>query len=246
MIRARGRVISAGPDSIRVALPEWPGHRPGQFAMLLPNPDARTRDPLLPRPMAVFRGGPDALEFRFNVVGAGTALLSRMREGEALGVLGPLGNGFAIPERAATLIGGGTGIASLYELAREAPRGTRVLLGGRNQRALLALDDFRELPVEVEFATEDVSLGHAGLVTDLLKPEPDSWVLACGPTPMMRRAAELAAAAGARCRVSLESMMACGFGICLGCAVPYDTGFRYTCTHGPVFDAARLDWDRLP
>ena len=214
--------------------------------MLLPDPDGRTRDPLLPRPMAVFRGGPDALEFRFKVVGPGTALLSKLREGEALGVLGPLGNGFSIPDRAATLVGGGTGIASLYELAREAPAGTRVLLGGRSRRELLALEEFRALPVEVEFSTDDGSLGHTGLVTDLLQPEPDSWVLACGPTPMMRRAAEIAAAAGARCRVSLENTMACGFGICLGCAVPLDCGFRYVCTHGPVFDAARLDWDGLP
>ena len=214
--------------------------------MLLPDPDGPTRDPLLPRPMAVFRGGPDALEFRFKVVGPGTALLSKLREGEALGVLGPLGNGFSIPDRAATLVGGGTGIASLYELAREAPAGTRVLLGGRSRRELLALEEFRALPVEVEFSTDDGSLGHTGLVTDLLQPEPDSWVLACGPTPMMRRAAEIAAAAGARCRVSLENTMACGFGICLGCAVPLDCGFRYVCTHGPVFDAARLDWDGLP
>ena len=128
--------------------------------MLLPDPDGPTRDPLLPRPMAVFRGGPDALEFRFKVVGPGTALLSELREGEALGVLGPLGNGFSIPDRAATLVGGGTGIASLYELAREAPAGTRVLLGGRSRRELLALEEFRALPVEVEFSTDDGSLGH--------------------------------------------------------------------------------------
>ena len=246
MICARGRVLSAGPDLLRVELPEWPGHRPGQFAMLLPDPDVRARDPLLPRPMAVFRGGADALEFRFKVVGRGTALLSELRAGEAVGVLGPLGNGFSVPEGPATLVGGGTGIASLYELAREAPAGTRVLLGGRSRRELLALEAFRALPVELVFATDDGSLGHAGLVTDLLMPEPGSWVLACGPTPMMRRAAEIAAAAGARCRASLENTMACGFGICLGCAVSCDTGFRYVCTHGPVFDAARLDWDALP
>ena len=96
----------------------------------------------------------------------------------------------------------------------------------------------------------DGSLGREGRGTDLLedvlaKDEPFR-VYCCGPTPMMRRAAEIAAAAGARCRVSLENTMACGFGICLGCAVPLDCGFRYVCTHGPVFDAARLDWDGLP
>lgn len=246
MIRARARVLSAGPDSLRVRLPEWPGHRPGQFAMLLLDPDARRRDPLLARPMALFRGDADALEFRFRVVGRGTMLLSELRKGTSLGVLGPLGNGFSPIEAPAILVGGGTGIASLYELAREAPAGTRVLLGARSRNELLALEEFRSLPIELETATDDGSLGHTGLVTDLLKPESGAEVIACGPTPMMRRAAEVAAAAGARCRVSLENTMACGFGICLGCAVPADSGFRYVCTHGPVFDAETLDWARLP
>jgi dihydroorotate dehydrogenase electron transfer subunit len=63
---------------------------------------------------------------------------------------------------------------------------------------------------------------------------------------MLRRAAELAAAGGARCLVSLEANMACGFGICLGCAVPTLDRFRYVCTHGPVFEAETLDWGGLP
>jgi dihydroorotate dehydrogenase electron transfer subunit len=63
---------------------------------------------------------------------------------------------------------------------------------------------------------------------------------------MMRRCAELARDAGARCSVSLEAHMACGFGVCLGCAVPTPDRFRYVCTHGPVFDAAALDWAGIP
>jgi NAD(P)H-flavin reductase len=63
---------------------------------------------------------------------------------------------------------------------------------------------------------------------------------------MLRRCAEIAAAAGARCLASLEAHMACGYGVCLGCAVPTKGRFRYVCTHGPVFDAADLVWESIP
>jgi dihydroorotate dehydrogenase electron transfer subunit len=120
-----------------------------------------------------------------------------------------------------------------------------VLLGGATREEVLGLEDFEALGVELHLATEDGSRGHKGLVTDLLQPEPDRTVIACGPTPMMRVAAELARKAGTRCFVSLESPMACGFGICLGCAVPTRAGFRYVCSDGPVFDAEELEWGEL-
>ncbi len=87
-------------------------------------------------------------------------------------------------------------------------------------------------------------------MTDLLEGElADTQrprVYACGPTPMMRRTAEIAAKAGAPCRVSLENPMACGFGVCLGCAAPLrDGGFALVCRDGPVFDAADIDWQGL-
>jgi dihydroorotate dehydrogenase electron transfer subunit len=180
------------------------------------------------------------------VVGRGTALLSRLSPGEPLGVLGPLGNGFSSPVGRPVLIGGGTGIASLYEFAVLCGRRARVLLGGRTREDILGLEAFLALDLDVEVATEDGSLGRAGRVTELLAPEPgDEW-FACGPTAMMRVVAERASAAGLPCRVSLESQMACGIGICLGCAVPTHDGFRYVCTHGPVFDAERLVWAGLP
>ena len=244
MIRALARVVGADAHGVVADVPGWPGHRAGQFAMLGLDPDGVRPDPLLPRPMAVFRSKGERLEFRFDVVGRGTRILAELRAGEPIGVVGPLGNGFPEPLGRPVLVGGGTGIASLYELAGAAR--ARVLLGGRTREAILGLADFEALGAPLEVTTEDGSLGHAGRVTDLLKPEPGDELFACGPTSMMRRAAEIAEAAGVRCWVSLESQMACGFGVCLGCAVPAGDRYRYVCTDGPVFDAARLDWDGVP
>lgn len=245
MVRAIGRVRSADAHAIVVEVPDWPAHRPGQFAMLALDPHGVRLDPLLPRPMAVFRRDGDRLEFRYHVVGRGTSLLSRLGPGAELGVLGPLGNGFADPVGRPVLVGGGTGTASLYELAQRV-EGSVVLLGGRDADSILGLAEFRALGVRLEVATEDGSLGRRGRVTDLLEPAPGDEIFACGPTAMMQAVHESARAAGVPCRVSLESHMACGFGICLGCAVPTQQGFRYVCTHGPVFDADELDWKGLP
>jgi dihydroorotate dehydrogenase electron transfer subunit len=245
LIRAVARVESADAQSVIVQVPDWPAHRPGQFAMLSLDPHGLRLDPLLPRPMAVFRREGASVEFRFHVVGRGTALLAGLPPGAEIGVLGPLGNGFAEPVGRPLLVGGGTGTASLYELAQRGS-GTRMLLGGRSADSILGLAEFQELDVELQVATEDGSAGRRGLVTDLLDAQPGDEIFACGPTAMMRAVYEHARIAGVPCRVSLESRMACGFGICLGCAVPTDGGFRYVCTHGPVFDAERLDWKGLP
>ncbi len=243
MRRSIATVVHADPSRLVLDVPDWPGHRPGQFAMLGLDPARRHRDPLLPRPMAVYRASAGKLEFRFKIVGRGTRLMAELALGGAVAVLGPLGNGFPPLAGPATLVGGGTGIASLYELARDAAMRPRVLLGGRTRSEILGLDDFAALPVDLEVATDDGSLGRRGVVTDLLAPRAGETVYACGPLAMMRRAHELAAAAGAHCQVSLENPMACGFGVCLGCAVKTPAGFRYVCTHGPVFDAATLGWE---
>jgi dihydroorotate dehydrogenase electron transfer subunit len=246
LIRAIGRVVASEPLGLRVDVPGWPGHRPGQFAMLALDPRGERLDPLLPRPMAVYRREGERLEFRFQPVGRGTRLLGTLPAGAEVGVVGPLGNGFPPAPDGAVLVGGGTGIASLYELAAAAPARTRVLLGGRSRDDILGLADFAALPVDLQLASEDGSAGRRGLVTELLRATRGGVVYACGPTPMMRRCAEVASAAGARCLVSLEAHMACGFGVCLGCAVPTNGRFRYVCTHGPVFDADAVDWARLP
>jgi dihydroorotate dehydrogenase electron transfer subunit len=217
-------------------------------------PAAPRWDPLLPRPMAVFRREGAALEVLYKVTGRGTALLAAARSGERVRVVGPLGRSFPLPApgRRALLVGGGTGIASLFDLAARAraARPVAVLLGARSAPDLMAEDAFRGLGVDLRVATEDGSAGRRGLVTELLAEalaEGPAHVYACGPTAMMRRAAELAGAAGAPCTASLENRMACGFGVCLGCAVPLrEGGYALVCRDGPVFGVEALRWDGLP
>jgi dihydroorotate dehydrogenase electron transfer subunit len=248
---------------LTLRVPGWRGSAPGQFAMLSPGAvgAAPRFDPLLPRPMAIYRtraagGGDGDVEVLYKVTGRGTALLAEARPGEHLRVVAPLGRGFPLPAPAesALLVGGGTGIASLHDLAaaaRAAGAGVRVLLGARTAGDLMGEDDFRALGVDLRVATEDGSAGARGLVTHLLEEalaEPgEGPVYACGPTPMMRAAAERSARAGRRCIVSLENHMACGFGVCLGCAVPGPgAAYALVCRDGPVFAAGDVGWERLP
>ncbi len=263
-IRAEAEVRSLADEGganrrLRLAVPAWPGFEPGQFVMLSPGArgSAPRRDPLLPRPMAVYRECDGAeIEILFKVHGRGTALLADARPGQTVGVVGPLGAPFPDPagHGPALLVAGGTGIASVYELARRlSERGvpTRVLLGARSAGDLMGEADFAALGAALEIATEDGSRGRRGLVTELLRDalgESDgASVYACGPTRMMEAAAGLATAAGGPCFVSLENPMACGFGVCLGCAAPLvGGGFALVCRDGPVLPAERVAWAGLP
>ncbi|MCZ6785512.1 MAG: dihydroorotate dehydrogenase electron transfer subunit [Proteobacteria bacterium] len=246
-----------GNHHLCLRVPDWPGSAPGQFVMLSAGARSAVErtDPLLPRPMAVYRQSGSVVEVLYKVTGRGTALLAQVRPGQRVRTVGPLGCAFLRPDAAkpAILVGGGTGIASLHELAAQCAEAIEVtvLLGARTAEELMARDDFAALPVELRIATDDGSEGHPGVVTELLEEMLAEGgapgVYACGPTPMMRRCAELARAAGARCQVSLENHMACGFGVCLGCAAPLaEGGFALVCTEGPVFDAARVAWETLP
>jgi dihydroorotate dehydrogenase electron transfer subunit len=250
---------------LTVRMDEWRGFAPGQFAMLSPGAlsQAQRSDPLLPRPMAIYRAAQDSdgarVEVLYKVAGRGTALLAEALPGQLIRFVGPLGRGFPAPEpgERALLVAGGTGIASVYELARllgAERRPVRVLLGARSADDLMGVADFEALGgagVELRVATEDGTTGSQGLVTALLeqsfREEGAARVYACGPTQMMRRCAEIAAAAGAGCVVSLENHMACGFGVCLGCAAPLAAGgFALVCRDGPMFDARAVAWERMP
>ena len=284
-IRAHARVIANRPDGhgfkLLLEVPNWPGAAPGQFLMLGAGAEASVprQDPLLPRPMAVYRdfapgqgpsgtgaepGAAARIEVLYRVTGRGTTLLSEAEPGQRIAVVGPLGQGFPIEAgpAQALLVGGGTGIASLYELARAlaaAGRAVTVLLGARGEKDLIGLADFESLGVELVCTTEDGSRGQQGLVTVPLvarleavaagaaKGAAGLAVYACGPTPMMRAAAALAEARGVRCFVSLENPMACGFGVCLGCAAPRrEGGFALVCRQGPVFESTEIAWEGLP
>ena len=271
-IRALARVVESRDEGganrrLLLEVPGWPGFAPGQFAMLSPGACQKTRrtDPLLPRPMAIYRsfesstpGESAGIEVLYRITGRGTALLSEVRSGDRIQLLGPLGCGFPLPEdgRRAILVAGGTGIASVFELAlrcaqKDVGSEVTVLFGARSSDDLMGFEDFAGLEgVDVQVATEDGSRGVKGLVTELLETaladRAPAQVYACGPTAMMRRAAEVARAHERPCMVSLENNMACGFGVCLGCAAPLaGGGFALVCREGPVFAADAVEWDGL-
>jgi dihydroorotate dehydrogenase electron transfer subunit len=228
---------------------------------------ARRTDPLLPRPMAVYRAdtaeGWSDVEILYKRVGRGTALLAEALPGQRVAIVGPLGKAFPPPRSGerVTIVAGGTGIASVYELAARLAdsHSVEVLFGARTASDLMAVDDFEALKVPLRVATEDGSAGVRGVVTDLLDSAlegptpgadlsgPGHRVYVCGPTAMMRRCAEIASRREVPCIAALESTMACGFGVCLGCAAPLrEGGYALVCRDGPAFDAALIDWERLP
>ncbi|MDR1936450.1 MAG: dihydroorotate dehydrogenase electron transfer subunit [Candidatus Accumulibacter sp.] len=260
--------ISPGYWRIRLTAPrEFACARPGQFVM------ARIGggiDPLLRRPLAVFNLGAQAsaegpqawFEMLYRVVGKGTGLLSTLREGDAIDILGPLGKGFDLgggdeDGGEKLLVGGGIGLAPLHLLARELVKRrspVRLFAGGRARDDLLCLAEFEGLGVECHCATEDGSFGVRGLVTAALDRHLDALegkatLYACGPDGMLRALARIAAERSLPCQVSLEAHMACGVGACLGCVAagrrhsPQTPDYRCICTEGPVFEASELKWD---
>jgi len=229
------------------------GARPGQFVMLR---GAWGRDPLLPRAFSILRTLPDGgCEILVKAVGRGTRLLATLEAGAELAVLGPLGRPFPAPERGRTdlLVAGGVGLAPLLwhaEVAHAAGLTTELFYGARSARDLVLLDEIARAGCRLHLTTEDGSAGLTGRVTAALDARlrdgdlgENPHVLTCGPNPMMKAVAELAHAQSLPCLASVEGEMACGIGVCLGCAVPLknDTRpFGYACVDGPVFDAARI------
>jgi dihydroorotate dehydrogenase electron transfer subunit len=245
-----------GPDYFRMALecPALAGMaRPGQFVMVRV-PDMPV--PFLRRPFSVHRPLIEAekligFELLYKVVGKGTRVMSEMKAGDLLDVLGPLGNGFSYSKglNRAFLVAGGVGVASLYYLAQrlseDSAAGMTIFLGGCSAADILCEKAFRAMGAVVMITTEDCSLGETGLITPVVDKtihsdgKPDV-IFACGPLPMLKAVGDIAAAHGVPCQLSLESAMACGFGVCLGCAVETasaDGGYWHVCKDGPVFDS---------
>jgi dihydroorotate dehydrogenase electron transfer subunit len=232
---------------------------PGQFVMLRVS---RQSVPLLRRPLSIHRLISEGertigVELLYKVVGTGTVLLSEARQGDVLDILGPIGNGFSISSRhqSVYLVGGGIGVPPLVFLATvlrgdagpAAPR-CRMFLGGRSSEDLLCVEEFEALGIPVRLTTDDGSTGDRCLVTHPLEEavasSPPDIIYACGPRPMLSCVAGISRKHGVACQVSMESMMACGMGACLGCALPgSNAGDRYwhVCKDGPVFDVTQLD-----
>ncbi|MFW6235719.1 MAG: sulfide/dihydroorotate dehydrogenase-like FAD/NAD-binding protein [Desulfovibrionales bacterium] len=191
----------------------------------------------------------------YLVLGKSTALLNDLAEGDAiLDLCGPLGKPTHI-ENVGTVIcmGGGTGIAAMHHIAKgyhEAGNHVIGIIGARSRDLLLFHDELARFCDEMLVATDDGSLGHKGFVTEVLHRKLESdpeikEVVAVGPVPMMRAAAEVTRPFGTKTVVSLNPIMVDGIGMCGACRVTVDEKVKFACVDGPEFDAHQVDFDEL-
>jgi dihydroorotate dehydrogenase electron transfer subunit len=186
---------------------------PGQFFML----EAPRR--ILPRPMSLCQSAPSELGFLIDPIGPGTRALCALQPGQAIHVLGPLGNGFDLSPSRPVLVAGGIGIAPMPYLAARLGGHVRVLLGFRSEWHAEAAGLLPGAEVVVE----------PRLVTDLLVDDAGD-VLACGPEPMLEAVRSRVPTA----QLAWEAPMACGYGACYGCVVRIADRYVRLCINGPV------------
>lgn len=204
--------------------------QPGQFFLLR----AWRLQPLLSRPMSVFDLSRDSVRFAYAVRGEGTRLLSRLRPGDPLFLLGPLGRGWARSPGRVALVAGGIGLAPLLFAAKTFGPPLDIFLGFKDQPYLVEeFLPFGRVRVTSERAREPGVI--PGTVVEAFDPQGYAAVYACGPRPMLvslhRRCREV----GVPLYVSLEERLACGMGGCFGCTVFTKRGPVRLCREGPVF-----------
>lgn len=245
------RRVAEGVGLLTLRAPRCAGTiLPGQFVHLR----VRSRPAnILRRPFSVHRVKGDTLEILYQVLGSVTRAMTELEPGdESTDVIGPLGNGWTIPESTAhaLIVAGGLGAAPLGMLADElAVRGVAAVaaLGAPCKDRLVGREVFDSVCRRVDVATDDGSAGLRGYVVELtrrlLESERFDVVYTCGPQVMQQIVAEQAAAYGVHCQVSLERLMACGVGACLSCIVETRRGQQRACVDGPVFDGAEVIWD---
>ena len=266
---------------------------PGQFAQLdisgaaLPPADAipehladsARRNILLRRPFSftavTVEGDKTFVDSLYCVVGPASLRMTTLSAGDSISVIGPLGNGFCVPEgkREVLLVAGGMGAGPLQHLAQVLTAdypGIRVtaFAGAKTAKELpfrarldeiaqqlgFSLQEFAQYGIESWVSTDDGSAGWKGLVSGCLAEwlnqadivAKETIIYSCGPEAMLAKVAEIAQKHQIDCQVSMERMMACGFGVCQSCAVecktdrPDKTVYKLCCKDGPVFDGREI------
>jgi dihydroorotate dehydrogenase electron transfer subunit len=251
-------------------LPRFPSTLPVQFVQIATGPQTMLRRPFSLAGRRDVAGGVE-LEIIHRVVGVGTAWLSRLNVGDAVSVLGPLGNAFELPRKGQTalLVGGGVGIPPMLYLATALEDREGVGFVGAVTRDLLPVtvvgekvEEFARHGLDSVVSTDDGSFGYHGFVTQALErylddaaPQAKHVVYTCGPELMMKRVAAIALERGIECQVAVERAMACGLGTCQSCCIkvrkedpsqPPLAGsewcYRLACTEGPIFHGEDLLW----
>lgn len=247
-----GRIISCIVKSKEISS----AAKPGQFVTIQVN-DSKSGIPVLRRPFAVSYVKNDRFEFIFDIVGRGTELLKNIVTKEKyINILGPLGNGFDLKsqKKEKLLIAGGIGIAPIKRLVQHFS-GTDCVItliwGNRNQSGFFDTDFFIEQNIKLFIATDDGSLGFEGNVLQMLKSEIKNKnlkslinydIFVVGPDQMMKAVSRYVEEMKNICQISLETPMACGIGVCQGCAVKKknEDGYYLVCKDGPVFYSDKI------
>ncbi len=215
-------------------------------------------DPFLRRPISIYNLDREngILEFIFQVKGKGTELLAKREEGKTIDIVGPIGYGtfkYDNYEKIA-IIGGGIGVFPLYELAKCAKvdnKKVTTYLGFRSKDFVVLEEEFAKVSNELVLTTDDGSYAKEGFAINYLEKDIEEGkidaIYACGPLPMLKAVQKLAIEKEIPCQISLEEKMACGLGVCLGCAVktaksPKDAPeYWHVCKAGPVFNAKDVE-----
>jgi len=222
---------------------------PGQFV----NVEIKNSNEIfLRRPFSIFDVDytKNTISLIVKILGRGSKKLTQISKDEELSIVYPLGKGFSIPDKheKVLMIGGGSGVAPILFLAKKShlqPDNIDILIGARSASDHINVENYSKYG-KFHFTTEDGSLGVKGFVIHhpVFSDELQKYdkIYTCGPDAMMKAVAREASNHNIFCEVSLENLMACGFGVCLCCIEPTIKGNLCVCTEGPVFNINDLKW----
>ncbi|MCX7856454.1 MAG: dihydroorotate dehydrogenase electron transfer subunit [Deltaproteobacteria bacterium] len=216
---------------------------PGQFVMVMID----DKKVFLRRPFTLYKVGEDTISIMYKVRGFGTNLLSRMKKGREISLLGPLGRGFALRNRDLyVIVAGGIGIAGVNLLIERMKGRFQIFYGTSSSKGLALIRNL--ISHDPIIATMDGSFGYKGDIISCLSQHihyfsgVDFEILACGPKDMYVSLKNVLVTYRVPCQVLWEEKMGCGMGLCFGCAVKTENAehpMKRVCLEGPVFDL----WD---
>jgi len=225
---------------------------PGQFIHLKTSMGS---DPLLRRPFSIHRRDQKSgtISLLYRIVGQGTKQIQSVKPGNEFDLLGPLGKPFEYQGDFSTalIVAGGMGVAPVLFLIDELLKKKKSILllwGARDESEFFQLEELKDAGVQVHLATDDGSMGHHGLVTEILETQKGTFPtdfkgFACGPWQMLKSIQNCVGENTSQWQVSMEEHMACGVGVCQGCAVSTSKGYKMVCSDGPIFNLTEIQFD---